>query len=424
MNEDLLRRLRQLGVVKGTGRLKPPPPPSRPVPQAELPGETVETPYGPCHVVETRYPGDHRHGPTPLRSLLDCPSATLAHLADLPDLAEVDLSRLLFLDTETTGLAGGTGTIPFLVGLGRFEGGQFVLRQYFLRDPDQERAMLHLLSHQMEQAQALVSFNGRGFDLPILETRFLLARRPAPFLQRPHLDLLPLARRLWRIRLPSRALTALEQDVLGVRREQADVPGYLIPFLYRDYLRSGNVAPIRRILYHNVVDILSMVTLTETLSRFWADPEAAGLAPTDRYSLGRWYEARGEVEAAERAYRAALTRELPAPIRRAVLRHLSFLLKRQDRRSEAVPLWTQLAELGEAEEEGEGDAVLACVELAKYYEWHAHDIGAAITWSRRALRVVTGWPPGPHRERVEGELRHRLGRLERKAGERLMVQDL
>ncbi len=196
MNEDLLRRLRQLGVVKGTGRLKPPPPPSRPVPQAELPGETVETPYGPCHVVETRYPGDHRHGPTPLRSLLDCPSATLAHLADLPDLAEVDLSRLFFLDTETTGLAGGTGTIPFLVGLGRFEGGQFVLRQYFLRDPDQERAMLHLLSHQMEQAQALVSFNGRGFDVPFLVGRSLVHGIPARvdllsgrFSLRPHLDL-------------------------------------------------------------------------------------------------------------------------------------------------------------------------------------------------------------------------------------------
>ncbi|RMF34201.1 MAG: hypothetical protein D6759_06145, partial [Chloroflexi bacterium] len=148
------------------------------------------------------------------------------------------------------------------------------------------------------------------------------------------------------------------------------------------------------------------------------------LAPTDRYSLGRWYEARGEVGAAERAYRAALTERPPAPIRRAVLRHLSFLLKRQDRRAEAVPFWTQLAELGERDEDGERDAVLACIELAKYYEWHAHDIGAAMAWSRRALRVVTGWPPGPHRERVEEELRHRLRRLERKAGERLMVQDL
>lgn len=430
MSKDLRRRLRELGVVRGvhelaTHPLNPPyrgeAPTRRHVTIEDLvPGHFYTTYHGQCFVVEETYPPDHLHGNLPLSAFLGLPPETIAQIARDAALASVDLRRVCFLDTETTGLSGGTGTMAFVVGLGFFAEGGFRLCQYFLRDPGDELAMVEALAERLPEFEALVSFNGRAFDVPILENRFILARAPPPTAGMPHLDLLHPARRLWHYHLPSCALGTLEREVLSVTREQDDVPGGVIPYLYRDYLRTGDAREMKRVLYHNAVDILSLVTLATRLCRAFANPWADGmLSGAEFYGLGRWYEADGRLAEAERAYRAAL-RLHPGPalgvhlapdLYAKALRALAHFLKQADRRHEAFGYWQQLALETR-------DDVLAHVELAKYFEWHVGNLALAADWTRAALAQVENWPAGIRRDAALVELRHRLARLERKTDAR------
>lgn len=407
MADDLRQRLRQLGVVRGARQLRASP---RHLGIEELtPGRFHETPHGRCFVGESSFPPDHLHGTLPLAALLAQSPAVMACIACQPALAGAEPRRAVFLDLETTGLSGGTGTFAFIVGLGFFGEEEFELHQYFLRDPGDEPAMLHLLADRLPAFEAIVTFNGRGFDLPLLETRFALARLPPPLAGVPHLDLLFPARRLWRARLESCALSSLEPHVLGVRRAEDDVPSYLIPSLYRDYLYSGDARPMKRVLYHNGVDILSLVTLAARLCALFSDPWADGdLTGAEFYGLGRWYESVRPERESERAYCTALTLELRPELRAATLQRLAELLKRAGRRDEAFGFWQQLAL------ETDETNVLAHVELAKYFEWHRVNLPLAAGWTRAALAAAEGWPPGLHRDQTLAELRYRLARLELK----------
>ena len=408
MRDDLRRRLRELGVVRGVRELATLPPRRRVAIEDLVTGHFHTTSHGQCFVAEEAYPLDHLHGDLPLSSFLELSSQVVAQIAQDDALVSTNLRRACFLDTETTGLSGGTGTMAFVVGLGFFAENDFCLRQYFLRDPGDEPAMVESLAKLLPEFEALVSFNGRGFDVPILENRFILARTPPPTAGLPHLDLLLPARRLWRYHLTSRTLGTIEREVLGLLREQADVPGGVIPYLYRDYLRTGDAREMKRVLYHNAVDILSLVTLAARLGRVFAAPwSEPSLSSAEFYGLARWYEAEGRLAEAERAYRAALDAAPSPDLRAQALRDLAYLLKRADRRAEAFACWQQLAL-------ETTDDVLAHVELAKYFEWHAENLSLAAGWTRAALAQVERWPQGEHRTVALAELRHRLTRLERK----------
>ena len=151
-----------------------------------------------------------------------------------------------FIDTETTGLVGGAGTIAFLIGIGVWEKSSFVLHLVFIRNPDEEAAALQYVADVLESCSGLVTFNGRAFDLPIMQTRFIINRLIPNWLDTPHLDLLAVARRLWRDHLPSRRLGEIEEKILGITRTEEDLPSYLIPFFYRQYLENGETAEKHR----------------------------------------------------------------------------------------------------------------------------------------------------------------------------------
>jgi len=406
---DLTRKLHRLGVVKGTRELVSPPAP-QPPPQDEAlpPGQQIKTPLGYCFYVQERYPLDHWHGHAPLSVLLAHDQAAAARMAAAPQ-PEFDLRQTLFIDTETTGLGRGAGVLAFLIGAGYFKDDAFVLRQYFLRDPAEEPAALQHLDNWSEGFGGLVSFNGRGFDVPVLQNRFTLARLRPTILKAPHLDLLPPSRRVWRGRFESCRLGVLEQHVLGVQRGQADVMGWLIPDLYRQYLRGGDNGEMRQVLYHNAVDILSLVVLAGRLCRLFAEPLADDVDPRERVALARWFQALNLPERAEAAYRAALEGFMPLETQRVCLAGLAALLKRQNRRAEAAPLWMQWALQDE-------NTVEAQVELAKFYEWQQADLEKALAWTQQALGVAARWPKGLRRQDAEAELNHRRARLERKMG--------
>jgi len=412
-HDDLLAQLRRLGVTRGAERA---PLPERRKPRRIedlLPGEILATERGTCFLHREHYPLDHHHGGLPLSALLAHPAQVAAFLARDERLAALDPTRWAFVDTETTGLAGGTGTYAFLVGIGVFEADGFAIYQFFMRDYDEEPAQIQSVARVLEPLRAVVSFNGKSFDLPLLQTRFIMTRQTPLLIGAPHLDLLPVSRRIWKHRLESCALSSLEEQVLGVRRAQEDVPGWLIPGLYWDYLRSRDAKDMPRIFYHNAQDILSLVVLATRLCSLLTDPLAPApegeIPGEDLYGLGRLLCDLGQDERAEAALaQAASGCRVPA-VREMAMRELAFLLKRQERRDEALPWWQRLAR-----EEG---AVYAFEELAKHYEWHARDATQALAWTEEAIALVQGWPPGPPRREALADLEHRLNRLrQRSAG--------
>ncbi len=414
--EDLRKRLERLGVGLGLTGLRPPraaPEPAAPPPGRReaiddwVSGTEVQTAAGPCFVAEMRYPLAHLHGGATLGALLEHEPHELGALAgDLVQGAD-GFGRFAFLDTETTGLAGGTGTYAFLVGVGTFEDGEFVLRQCFMRDIPEEAAALLVVREVLERSRGLVTFNGRGFDWPLLETRFAMNRQPAPPVVPPHLDLLLPARRLWRLRLRSCALSSLEEHILGVGRGEADVPGWAIPALYRDFLLYGRAKPLARVFYHNAHDILSLATLAAHLCATVRQPLEALRHGEDLFSLARRCEAEGDVATAVGLYEQCLRCQLAPATRREATHRLSQLHRRAGDAAEALRLWQALAERGDVD---------ACVELAKHYEHRAADLDEARRVAQRALGLLRA-QRCPDRRRLAA-LEHRLARLDAKLARR------
>ena len=268
--------------------------------------------------------------------------------------------------------------------------------------------MLHALGELLDGLEAVVSFNGKSFDLPLLETRFIMARQSPRLVDAPHLDLLPVARRFWKYRLDSCALSSLETEILGVQRTEDDVPGWLIPDLYVEYARSGDSREMPRIFYHNAQDILSLVTLTARMCDLLSMPLPldAAVPGEDLYGLARLLDDLGENERAEAAFEQAALTSGNASVREMAMRDLAYLLKRQERREEALPWWQELVE-GCA-------AVYACEELAKHHEWQDMDLAQAVTWTERGMALTRAWAPSSKRRDTLAQLQHRLERLDRK----------
>ena len=385
--------------------------PARPLPAQRAPqrieeyvdGQVEKNAYGEFFLARQALPFGRPYGK--LR-ISDLASADLSPLnLWLEDVVLPPTSELVYLDTETTGLAGGTGTCAFLIGLGAVEGSKFVIRQYFLRDYPEEKAALVAVAEALQGYRGVVTFNGKTFDLPLLETRYALARLKSPFSRLVHLDALHPSRRLWKLRLETCELTRLEQEVLGVSRE-GDVPGSEIPQIYFDYLRTGSAQALQPVFYHNALDIVSLAGLTVELARALSD--AGTLASSlDLFSLSRIFQRAHATERSLATCKQALDKGLPQLVETQALWQLAAQHKRQRQHDLAVGLWNELARR-EAP-----FAIQALEELAIYYEHRQRDVTAALKFTSTAitrLREQAGNPT--HLKRFA----HRLERLQRKSG--------
>lgn len=370
-------------------------------------GQAVETTEGFAFLIEAEYPSGHIHGNRKLADVLEFDSAMAAAVVNQPGLREISFKQLVFLDTETTGLVGGAGTLVFLIGVGVFTEDKFRLRQYFLRDPIEEAGMLTALAGDLEPASGFVTFNGRTFDVPLLEMRYRLGLRKRWSLTSwPQLDLLYPSRRLWKRGLPNCTLNTIEREVLGVERTEADVPGEIIPGIYHDFLRTGYVSGIERVLYHNAVDVLTLVGLAaEVLKRHYAD-DFGKLSGGEALGLARWHQSSGRDVTAEEGYRSASSSS-DASVRLEALRLLTSHLKSQNRREQALNGWQEWHALAPEDPR-------PCIELAKFYEWHTKDPVEARKWAQEALVCLTHWAEDWRRDRLWAEIEHRLSRLSKK----------
>jgi hypothetical protein len=396
---DELRR-----VIRRIETARPPRPAAEPV-ERVVGGELVDTGQGSLVVVRREYPLVHRHGGQPLGDVVAAPLPLLARAARVEgQIAGAD--GLLFLDTETTGLAGGTGTYAFLVGAALVEGDRVVVTQFFMRDFDDEPALLTALDPLLAGAGAVVTFNGAAFDLPLLETRFVLARRRWPTTL-AHLDLLRPARRVWTGWLADCRLATLESAVLGLERGD-DVPGFMIPLLYFDYLRSRRAAPLRRVFEHNRHDVLSLVALVGWFGR--ALGEGAALRPEELAGLGRLWEP-VDLERGLACYRAALGAGLPEPVARWARLRLAWWEKRAARWDAACALW-------DAARAHDVFDPRPWEELAKFHEHRARDLAAARAVVEDALGLARAAGAA---SRVLDAFAYRLARIERRLSTRRLT---
>ena len=321
-------------------------------------------------------------------------------------------TQWLFLDTETTGLAGGTGTYPFLVGIAWWDAGGLEVEQFFMREQSEEHSLLVALAERMAERRVLVTFNGKSFDWPLLETRYRMTRAikvPAP---RAHIDFLHPARNLWRLRLGSVRLQDLEKHVLGWNRG-VDVISELIPSIYFDFLRGGSPDPLVPIFHHNQMDLRGLAGLASRVLALLSQPEQHGTDALEFFGISRICERRGESVRARKLYQHSIARALPPETDRAARWSLSRLAKREGDLALACELWEGM--LGNSRE-----GVEAYEQLAIHYEHRAREphraaslVRKALAELRRACELGAIAPTAYRQRRVRFE--QRLVRLERKA---------
>jgi uncharacterized protein YprB with RNaseH-like and TPR domain len=328
----------------------------------------------------------------------------------------------IFFDLETTGLSGGAGTHAFLVGRGWFDDDDgFVTEQHLLTDFGSERTMLAHVSRELSEAGALVTFNGKSFDAPVLETRYLFHREVSPCSGVPHIDVLHPSRRFWGCTVGAGcSLASLEQRLLGAHRT-GDVPGFEIPSRFFQFVRTGDAQPLSAVLEHNRRDLLSLAGITAHLLRLIAQGSDAATDLHEAVALGRVYERAGDFLRAERAFARAAEmasihgqpfsrrhdvdfRSTHDGVRAEAFRSLALIARRQRRFPDAAEYWRQMLDVPGCPAHFVREATEA---LAIHHEHREHDLVAAKRFAMLSLESGNGTARGDN-------LRHRLARIERK----------
>jgi len=361
-------------------------------------------PRRPLQIFENVYPSQARYGKLNISDALSIGGEVLRYLSRDEAFRDLDLSTTVILDLETTGLAGGTGTIPFLVGLGFFRDGALVITQYFLGDPSEEGRMLAELARLFTEMnfKSVLTYNGKAFDLPLLETRFILQRMTLSLTDLPHLDFLFAARTLWKHKHDSCRLFHLAQQVIEAPRDE-DIPGAEIPYRYFDFLRTGNFDQIEPILYHNQEDLLSLLGLVISGAKLFSEEDFAdgeGPDPMDLVGVGKVFANAGEAARSTRLFERALVGQLPSEVALSVVRKLTVQLKKDADWEKAVALWR----------EGSSAHQVFCYrQLAIYYEHKARNLVEARRFAEEGLALAL------EKSSVESvDLEKRLARLNAK----------
>ncbi|MBU1291473.1 MAG: ribonuclease H-like domain-containing protein [bacterium] len=363
-------------------------------------GKFISTPFGESFIRENYFPRDYRCGEVELFQIFQSSTKTISSLARDDRLKEIDINKTVFLDTETTGLAGGAGTYIFLVGVGYFERDQFCIRQYFMRDYNEERALLSALNDLLANFKAVVTYNGKTFDLPLMESRYIMSGMKMSLKDPYHFDLLYPARRLWKRRLESCSLSTVEREILKVSRDD-DVPGYLIPEIYFRYLRTKDARAIKQVFEHNLQDILSLVALVSRMCFLVEDPLNNTEYGMDIFSIGKMFDEEKRYEQSTHYYTEALKHNLAEEEALEILRLASFAYKRQGKWEEAEEIWKEIIKRSRE------FIYFPYEELAKYYEHYLKDYQKAETIVEEALNIEENIF-------LREKLQYRLNRIKKK----------
>jgi uncharacterized protein len=322
---------------------------------------------------------------------------------------------ILFIDTETTGLAGGTGTVPFLVGVGFFEQNGFCVRQYLMRDYNEEPAVLHEVNALIKKYPAVSSYNGKCFDAPLLQARFLLNRMRSRITEMPHADFLFPARRFWRSMLPNCTLMSVESHITG-RVRKDDIPGEQIPYVYFDFLRGLRMQRMRPVLNHNADDILTLAFIASRMCRMLRLPPPTNMQGLELAAAGTFYAAHSDWDQAFFYLNRALEKnDFSLENRFSIQKRLSLIYKKMERYSDACTIWRIMTQ--------EHEDFFAYIELAKFYEHKEKNISMATRFTEEVLAQADHFANSMNMDSssfqtIKQKLLHRLNRLSRKASDK------
>jgi uncharacterized protein YprB with RNaseH-like and TPR domain len=349
------------------------------------------------YIVEKDIPLGSNHG----KIALDPPQEfnTLSRFVEIQP--EKQLGSLLFIDTETSSLSTGAGSFVFMVGLAYFDQENLKVIQLFMDSPRDELEYLVYLDSILANFDTFVSYNGKSFDIPMLRSRFIMNHLPVQFGDYQHIDLLHIARRIWKLRLESRKLGDIEREILAYQRSEEEIPGWLVPQIYFDYMESGDAHPLNGVFYHNEIDVISLAALfihinqllLNQLSEKERDSRDAVAVAYSLSKLGMW-------DLSEAFFKDGLTKDLPQALQIEAARNFANSLKRQGRWEEAVEYWHSAAENSD---------YFACIELAKYYEHREKTYETALQWAQRAAHIAE------EQNLDMVEITHRLERLSEKS---------
>jgi hypothetical protein len=307
------------------------------------------------------------------------------------------IGSLLFIDTETSGLSSGTGSLVFMVGLAYFNQDSLKVIQLFMDSPRDELEFLVYLDSILANFNTFVSYNGKSFDIPMLKSRFIMNRLPVQFGTYQHIDLLHIARRIWKLRLESRKLGDIEREILDYQRGSAEIPGWLVPQIYFDYLESADATPLDGVFYHNEIDVVSLAALFIHINQLLLNQLSENERDSrDTVSVALSLSKLGIWDLSEAFFKDGLEKGLPRDIQNEAARNFANSLKHQGRWEDAVEYWCSAAE---------NNDYLACVELAKYYEHRKKTCETALQWAQQAARIAI------EQQMNLEDINHRLNRL-------------
>jgi uncharacterized protein YprB with RNaseH-like and TPR domain len=369
-----------------------------------LAGRTISTSVGEVICLEKHFPYGYTHG-----DVTFLPSQTTKNISLLGKLINgTSIDKHLFIDTETTGLNGGTGTLPFLIGFGFFSECGFNLVQLIIENPAEEPAQLVEFINYSQYFENTITFNGKSFDLPILKTRFVINQLLNPLEHFEHLDLLHLSRKIWKMRLPNRSLKEIERQILLVPREESEVPGWMIPQIYFDFLKTGDGELLKNVVYHNSMDIVSLAALYIKITQIIDenhDPSDLDIA--DLFSIGIVYEQINEMEKALQIFLTCSSAGILSGEHLIKLNaKIANIYKKASNWNEAEKYWILNAKTNDSD---------SCIELAMYYEHNKRDYKSALEWTDKAESLLdTSTLPRYKKQKLIQEIFQRKRRLEKR----------
>ena len=404
---SLSDKLRSLGVHIGADNIKTPASQKSILLLTDVfDGAWKHTPSGDCFVVKNNIQFGTNHGRVILNP--DINATILEGDPGLAGLSSIPIEQYLFIDTETTGLSGGTGSYVFLIGAARFINKKIEFAQFFLDDPAKETAQLAAFDQFSSAAKVIISYNGKSFDLPRLRTRYKFHAWPMPFEDVYHIDLLHIVRRIWKDHLSSCSLGDIEHHLLGVERSSLDVPGWQVASLFFEYIQSGDPNPLTSVFYHNELDVISLIALLIYIIERLSNPTIPTLQPQDdQISIGLYLLHLKQLQTAMTTLSYAIdSLKLSDNQKDIGMYHIAQIHKRNQDFSNAVTFWKKSA--------NRGYLISPNIELAMYYEHKEKDYPEAIHWTLSAIELVSSQPDLISSSDTITALNHRLSRLKRK----------
>jgi uncharacterized protein YprB with RNaseH-like and TPR domain len=380
--QNFSEKLKALGVATGAVNIqKQKPSKIRPPLEQILKGEFVENRFGRIFSLETKCslpPNEFHTKPNVQSNALRNLIKSTGYDPGKP----INIEDCVFIDIETTSLSRSAATLAFVIGAGKIRGSELQILQFFLHDPAEEIAQLYALEKFITDSNIVVSFNGKTFDTNIINNRFTQYGIKSPLINFIHLDLLQFARRLWKVRLSSKSLKNIETKILGIQRSDDDIPGWLVSQVYSDFLFYGDTSRLSNVIYHNMMDIHSLVELCIYALKLFCNPTDPEMVEGSEYfALAGIYEHNISTEVAKVLYQKGLSNEFSENEYIKGLNNLALLFKRTNKFSEATHLWKEAARLNN---------LSAHIELAKYFEHHERDFHQALFWTTKAINSLNG----------------------------------